>query len=104
MAHWVTLHVKLDPDTDAGLKRLASRWQISRGQLVRAAISTCYQLRMMDLPVHQQRAITAFQGSFISIGKLAEVMGMHVLDLRQWLADHGVAQKSVCGNQDVSYL
>jgi len=102
MAYSATLHVKLDPDTDACLKRLAARRQTSKGQLVRAAISACYETSLMDLPVHQRQAVAAFEGGFISIGRLAEAMGMHVLDLRQWLADHDIAQNSVYAEQDAA--
>ena len=44
----------------------------------------------MDLPHSQRQAVEAYRGGFISIGRLAEVMGMHVLELRQWLAEHAI--------------
>jgi predicted HTH domain antitoxin len=51
-------------------------------------------------PSRQQRALSAYQGGFISIGKLAEVMGMHVLDLRSWLDEHGIAQNTSMSTDD----
>ena len=42
---------------------------------------------------HRQRfALAAFAGGFISIGKLADSFGMHVLDLRRWLRAGGYAR------------
>ena len=102
MAHTSTLHVKIDPLTDEHLQRLAAERKTSKSQLVREAISACYQTAIEDLPVKQRRAIAAYQGGFISIGRLAEVMGMHVLELRDWLREHDIAQNSTYAEQDVT--
>ena len=90
MAHDATLHVKIDVATNEQLACLASARKTSKGQLVRDAIFACYQVPVNDLPVRQRRALAAFAGGFISLGKLAESLGMHVLDLRRWLAEHGM--------------
>ena len=95
MAHEATLHLKLDRATAENLKRIAQSRKKSRGQLVREAIAACYQTEDMDLPKKQERALVAYRGGFISIGKLARVMGMHVLELRGWLHEHGVNQSNV---------
>ena len=100
MPNTSTLHVKLDPETDACLKKLAIQRHTSKGQLVREALSACYQPAVADLPLKQRQALAAYQGGFISIGKLAKVMGMHVLELRGWLSDHGCAQNNTYGDQD----
>ena len=92
MAHDATLHVKIDPATNEQLARLAAARKTSKGQLVRDAILACYQVPVDDLPIRQRQALAAFQGGFISIGKLAESFGMHVLDLRNWLSEHGIGQ------------
>ena len=84
-----TLHVKLDSETDKKLKKLAYDCGKSKGQLVREAISACYQTAMEDLPLRQRQALSAYQGGYISLGRLARVMGMHVLELRPWLQKHG---------------
>jgi hypothetical protein len=54
----------------------------------------CYQLELLSLNERQRRAIEAFQGGYIGIGKLAEEMGMHVWDLQKWLEEHDIPQNS----------
>ena len=48
MAQDVTLHVKLDSGMDAKLKQLAKARRKSKGQLVREAVSTCYQIERLE--------------------------------------------------------
>jgi hypothetical protein len=100
MAHTATLHVKLDSEMDEQLKRLAASRQTSKGQLVREAVSACYRTNLTDLPLTYRQALSAYQGGFISIGRLARTMGMHVLDLRRWLNERDLAQTNVHGDQD----
>ena len=100
MAQDTTLHIKLDSQTDAMLKQLAAARRKSKGQLVREAISACYQTAVEDLPLPQSQALVAYQGGYISIGKLAKVMGMHVLELRHWLEERDISQRNVYGDDD----
>lgn len=100
MANDSTLHVKINSDTDKQLKELASTQKTSKGQLVREAIAVCYQASFASLPLQQKQALAAYQGGYISIGKLAKEMGMHVLDLRRWLNEHGIVQQVVYGAND----
>lgn len=100
MAQDTTLHIKLDSQTDAKLKQLSAARRKSKGQLVREAISACYQTAAEDLPLPQSQALAAYQGGFISIGKLAKVMGMHALELRQWLVERQITQRSAYGDDD----
>ena len=100
MAQDATLHVKLDSETDEKLKRLAEVRRKSKGQLVREAISACYQSSFADLPLQQSQALAAYQGGYISLGKLAREMGMHVLKLRQWMVEQGIPQHNVYGDED----
>ena len=102
MANTATLHVKIHPDTDTCLKHLAARRHTSKGQLVREAVSACYQTSLLDLPLQQQQAIAAYEGGFISIGRLAGAMGMHVIGLRHWLKEHGLVQNNSFSDQDVA--
>ena len=97
-----TLHVKLDTDTDGKLKKLAYDQGKSKGQLVREAISVCYQTSLNDLPLRQRQALSAYQGGYISLGKLARVMGMHALELRGWLKEHGIAARNAFSETDVA--
>ncbi len=82
MAHDATLHLKLDRAMAENLKHIAQARRKSRGQLVREAIAACYPTETTNLPKKQEQALVAYRGGFISIGKLARVMGMHVLELR----------------------
>ena len=103
MPHDATLHVKLDSATDGQLKKLAYERGKSKGQLVREALSACYQTTMDELPLRQRRAIAAYQGGYISLGRLARDMGMHVLELRDWLKEHGIALNTALSETDASH-
>jgi predicted HTH domain antitoxin len=100
MPREATLHVKLDAETDEKLKRLSAARGKSKGQLVREAISACYQTSFEELPIRQRQAIAAYQGGFISLGKLAKEMGLHVLELNQWLADRGITPQTAFSPTD----
>ncbi len=100
MAQDATLHVKLDSKTDKSLKKLAYEKGKSKGQLVREAITACYQTDSSSLTLKQSQALSAYKGGFISTGKLATVMGMHVLELREWLNNHGIQQNNALGDMD----
>ena len=100
MAQDATLHVKIDPATTEELARLAAARKTSKGQLVRDAIFACYQVPLSELAIQQRHALAAFVGGYISIGKLAEALGMHVLDLRRWLSEHGIEQNTAMSADD----
>ena len=102
MANDRTLHIKIDNATDLKLRRLSEIRRKSRGQLVRDAISACYQTAFAELPLRQSQALAAYQGGYISIGKLAREMGMHVLQLRSWLEEHDIPQRNVYGDEDAA--
>ena len=98
-----TLHVKLDSEMDEKLKRLAATRGMSKGELVRSAIAACYQTALDDLPIRQQQAVSAYQGGYIGIGKLAKELGMHVLQLRGWLEERGLRQRTGFNDSDVQH-
>lgn len=100
MAHDTTLHIKVDAETNRQLSHLAEVRKTSKGQLVRRAICACYSLTTDELPAQQQRAVAAYEGGFISIGKLAEVLGMHVIEMRRWLSEHGIEQRTASAADD----
>ncbi len=97
-----TLHVKLDSETDRKIKELAYTQGKSKGQLVREAISACYQTSLENLPLRQQQAIAAYQGGFISLNRLARTMGMHALEQRQWLKEHGISVRTAFSESDIA--
>lgn len=100
MANDATLHVKLDGVMNENLKQLAYNQKKSKGQLVREAIMACYQVDFSGFTLKQNQALSAYNGGFISTGKLATIMGMHVLELREWLNDHGIKQNNSFGDTD----
>jgi predicted HTH domain antitoxin len=97
-----TIHIKVRPELAKGLKALSRRRETSVGELVRQALLSCYQLELLNLNEKQRRAVEAFQGGYISLGKLAEEMGMNVWNTRKWLIDHEIAQNNSFLEDDVN--
>jgi hypothetical protein len=96
-----TLHIKVKPETAKALKELSKKRETSVGDLVRQAVLSCYQLELLGLNERQRRAVEAFQGGYISLGKLAEEMGMNVLTTRKWLNEHDIPQNNSFLEDDV---
>jgi predicted HTH domain antitoxin len=97
-----TLHIKVTPEVANALKSLSKKRETSVGELVRQAVHSCYQLDMLNLNEKMRRAVEAFQGGYVSLGKLAEEMGMNVWDTRMWLTEHDIAQNNSFLEDDVS--
>lgn len=100
MAQDSTLHIKIEPSVAESLRRLAKTRRQTVGELVRRAIATCYQVDQLGLTDQQRQAMEAYRGGFISIGKLSEIMGRSVLDMRPWLNEHGIEQNVCFGEAD----
>jgi predicted HTH domain antitoxin len=49
---------------------------------------SCYQIDLLSLAEKQRRALEAFLGGYISLGRLAEEMGLNVWETRKWLHEH----------------
>ena len=86
-----TIHIKVKPEIAKGLKELSRKRETSVGELVRQALFSCYQLDILGLNEKDRRALEAFQGGYISLGKLAEEMGMNVWEARVWLYEHDIS-------------
>jgi hypothetical protein len=97
-----TLHIKVDPEIAQGLKELSKKRDTSVGELVRRAVISCYQLDIIDLSEKHRRALEAFQGEYISLGKLAEEFGMNIWDIRQWLKEHNIVQNNSFLESDIN--
>jgi DNA-directed RNA polymerase specialized sigma24 family protein len=97
-----TLHIKIKPELANGLKALSKKAETSVGELVRRAVISCYQLDLLGLNEKQRRAIEAYQGGYISLGKLGEELGMNVWEVRSWLKDHDIPQHSSFLEDDVN--
>lgn len=96
-----TLHIKVKPELAKGLKGLARKREVSVGELVRQAVLSCYQLELLNLNQIQRRALEAYQGGYISLGKLAEEMGMNIWNIRKWLEEHDIPQNNSYLEDDV---
>ncbi len=96
-----TLHIKIKPELAAGLKALSKKRKTSVGELVRNAVLSCYQIELANLDERRKRALAAYQGGYISLGKLAEDMGMNVWELRKWLEEHEIPQNISFSEDDV---
>jgi hypothetical protein len=86
-----TIHIKVKPEIAKGLKELSKKRDTSVGELVRQALFSCYQLDILGLNEKHRRALEAFQGGYISLGKLAEEMGVNVWEAREWLYEHDIS-------------
>jgi len=91
----------MKPELAKGLKELSRKRETSVGELVRQAVVSCYQLELLELNEKQRRAVEAFQGGYISLGKLAEEMGMNLLNIRKWLREHDIPQNNSFLEDDV---
>jgi predicted HTH domain antitoxin len=98
-----TLHIKVSPQFAQRLKSLANKRSVPVGELVRDAVSSSYQLDLADLSERQRAAVSAYQGGYISIGKLAEEMGLNVFAVREWLAEHDMPQNSCYTDTDTDH-
>jgi len=96
-----TLHIKVKPEIAQGLKELSRKKETSVGELVRRAVISCYQLDFYDLSEKQRRALEAFRGDYISLGKLAEEFGMNNWDIREWLNEHNIPQNNSFLESDI---
>ena len=103
MAQTATLHIKVEPQMAQDLKQVAGRRQVTVGELIRQAVCTCYQTEWMGLTAPQRQALEAYRGGYISVGKLAETMGLSVLKVREWLNERSIEQNTVCAEEDVAH-
>lgn len=101
--HSSTLHIKIKPELADGLKKLSRKHSTSVGELVRRAVVSCYQLELLDMGEKQRRAVEAYQGGYISLGKLAEEMGMSVMKIRKWLEEYDIPQNNSFLEDDVKH-
>jgi predicted HTH domain antitoxin len=100
MAQESTLHVKVEPQVARGLKALAHKRHQTVGELVREAVMATFQSSLQGLTISERQAMEAYRGGYISLGKLAQAMGLSVLDMRRWLTEHDIPQNSSFGQED----
>jgi len=95
------IHIQIKRELAERLKALSKKRETSVGELVRQALISCYQLELLQLNEQQRRAVEAFGGGYISLGKLAEEMGMNVWAVRKWLEEHDIPQNNSFLENDV---
>ena len=96
-----TLHVKVTHEFNVVLKQLGKTKGMTVSELIRQALANCYQVDMLGLSEKQKQALEAYRGGFISLGKLSELMGRSVLEMRKWLTEHSIAQNNAFTDDDV---
>jgi len=82
-------NVLLEDDQHKKLKQYAKREGATLGGLVRDALDVVY--RKKD-PVQQRMevALSAYREGFISLGKVAEVLGLDPVSARDYLRERGI--------------
>jgi hypothetical protein len=103
MAQTATLHIKVEPATARGLKQVAGRRHVTVGELIRQAVQTCYQTEWLGLTAAQRQALEAYRGGYISLGKLAESLGLTPLKAREWLRERGIPGNTACSQEDLAH-
>ena len=83
-------NIMLSEDQHKKLKRYAQREGRTLGGLVRDALDVVYKKRDR-LEHRRQVAVSAYEEGFISLGKLAEVLGLDPVSTRNYLKDKGIS-------------
>jgi predicted HTH domain antitoxin len=82
-------NIMLSDDQHKKLKRYAQREGRTLGGLVREALDVVYK-KKDKLEHRRQVAISAYSEGFISLGKLAEVLGLDPVSTRNYLREKGI--------------
>jgi predicted HTH domain antitoxin len=86
-------NIMLSEDQHKKLKRYAKREGRTLGGLVRDALDVVYK-KKDRLEHRRQVAVGAYSEGFISLGKLAEVLGLDPVSTRNYLKDQGIPIQS----------
>ena len=86
-------NIMLSDDQHKKLKRYAKKEGRTLGGLVRDALDVVYKNKDR-LEQRRQVAINAYNEGFISLGKLAEVLGLDPISARNYLKEHGIPIQS----------
>lgn len=86
-------NIMLSDDQHKKLKRYAQREGRTLGGLVRDAIDIVYK-KKDRLEQRRKVAISAYREGFISLGKLAEVLGLDPVSARNYLNEQGIPIQS----------
>lgn len=86
-------NIMLSDDQHKKLKCYAKREGRTLGGLVRDALDVVYKKRDR-LEQRRKVAVSAYNEGFISLGKLAEVLGLDPVSTRNYLKEHGIPNQS----------
>jgi predicted HTH domain antitoxin len=86
-------NIMLSEEQHKKLKRYAKREGRTLGGLVRDALDVAYK-KKDALEQRRQIAISAYNEGFISLGKLAEVLGLDPVSARNYLKEQGIPIQS----------
>ena len=82
-------NILLDDEQHRSLKAHARKEKRTLGGLVREAIDTTYG-KKDSLDLRRDVALKAYQEGLVSLGKLAEVLGLDPLSARIYLQERGI--------------
>lgn len=83
-------NIMLDEDQHKKLKLYARKERTTLGGLVREALDVVYR-RNDAVERRRQVAISAYEEGFISLGKLAEVLGLDPVSARNYLRERRIS-------------
>ncbi len=81
-------NIMLSEDQHRKLKLYSKKEGRTLGGLIRDALDVVYKKKDV-LEQRKQVAISAYEEGFISLGKLAEVLGLDPVSTRNYLKEHG---------------
>ncbi len=86
----IRTNVMLTPNQHFTLKQMAASMHRTLGELVRDAIDSTITVDTIER--RHQVAIAAYQEGFISLGKLAQSLGVDPITARSYLKERGIQQ------------
>lgn len=87
----IRTNVMLTPHQHSSLKQMATAMHRTLGELVRDAVDSTFTLDAVER--RHQVALAAYREGFISLGKLAESLGVDPLTARSYLKERGIEQQ-----------
>jgi predicted HTH domain antitoxin len=91
-------NIMLKDDQLKKMKLYAKKKGFTLGGLVRDALDTVYG-KKDALEERRKVALSAYEEGFISLGKLAEVLGLDPVSARNYLREHGLPIRSQHGEE-----
>lgn len=85
----IRTNIMLTPQQHALLKEQSRLMHRTIGDLVRDAVDTAFLQNSVER--RRQVALAAYQEGFISLGKLAESLGLDIVSTRRYLRERGIS-------------